>query len=397
MWIVSSGLLVVGLVAFAVMWQIAEHLPDSDRGKAQIDAIKYGLGIVAAAGAAVALLVSVRRQQLSEYSHRLELRRQEHTEKDAAARHVTDLYTKAVEQLGSADAAVRLGGLYALERVAQENPPQRQTIVDVICAYLRMPYAEPDRSRTSAASELPLTELPMARPAPAADDSRGALQELQVRLTAQRLLATHLRWRADDERSQPQPEGFWSDIDLDLTGARLIDWNLDFCRLRKGAFRNATFTGRVSSLSVRFTHTADFSGALFASSVEFAGARFFHDAIFEGASFAGTAGFSGAVFGGHAVFRGTLTGVAVFMVATFTGNAIFQSASTYRIALDHAMVTPRDSREDAWPQGWRLARDEPTIYPNHWGLIYEPPTEQVNRTRSQPSEMNERRRDRVEE
>jgi hypothetical protein len=35
---------------------------------------------------------------------------------------------------------VRLTGLHVLERLAQNTPEQRQTIVDVICAYLRMSH-----------------------------------------------------------------------------------------------------------------------------------------------------------------------------------------------------------------------------------------------------------------
>jgi mannitol/fructose-specific phosphotransferase system IIA component len=53
---------------------------------------------------------------------------------------VTNQYTQAVEQLGDNKAPVRLGELYALERFAQDNPAHRQTTVDVICAYLRMPF-----------------------------------------------------------------------------------------------------------------------------------------------------------------------------------------------------------------------------------------------------------------
>ena len=34
---------------------------------------------------------------------------------------------------------MRLAGLYALERLGKANPEHRQTIVDVLCAYLRMP------------------------------------------------------------------------------------------------------------------------------------------------------------------------------------------------------------------------------------------------------------------
>ncbi|MFE0154701.1 hypothetical protein ACFWY5_46730 [Nonomuraea sp. NPDC059007] len=58
--------------------------------------------------------------------------------------HDTDRYGKAAEQLGHAQAPVRLAGLYALEQLAQNNPGLRQTVVDVFCAYLRMPYALPE-------------------------------------------------------------------------------------------------------------------------------------------------------------------------------------------------------------------------------------------------------------
>lgn len=67
----------------------------------------------------------------------------EHDQWDAAARRVTDLYGKSVEQLGSDKAAVRLGGMYALERLAQDNPEQRPTVVSVFCAYLRMSFEPP--------------------------------------------------------------------------------------------------------------------------------------------------------------------------------------------------------------------------------------------------------------
>ena len=61
---------------------------------------------------------------------------------------VTDRYTRAVEQLGHKKAPVRLGALYSLEHLAQDNPEYRQTVVDVVCAYLRMPYTPPSADRT---------------------------------------------------------------------------------------------------------------------------------------------------------------------------------------------------------------------------------------------------------
>ncbi|TMR89586.1 pentapeptide repeat-containing protein [Nonomuraea basaltis] len=50
---------------------------------------------------------------------------------------ITDRYTKAVEQLGSAKLDVRLGGLYALERLAQDSHRDHQTIYDVLAAFVR--------------------------------------------------------------------------------------------------------------------------------------------------------------------------------------------------------------------------------------------------------------------
>ena len=123
---VAATVAVVGVAALVIMLKVAGNATGSDRPTLQIDAIKYGLGLFAAGGAAAALLLGVRRQQHSEHA-------QAHTELDAAERRVTDLYTKAVEQLGHAEAAVRLGGLYALERVAQYNVRQRQPIINV-CA-----------------------------------------------------------------------------------------------------------------------------------------------------------------------------------------------------------------------------------------------------------------------
>lgn len=50
---------------------------------------------------------------------------------------ITDRYTKAVEQLGSGKLDVRLGGIYALERLAQDSPRDHQTIYDVLAAFVR--------------------------------------------------------------------------------------------------------------------------------------------------------------------------------------------------------------------------------------------------------------------
>jgi hypothetical protein len=50
---------------------------------------------------------------------------------------VTDRYTKAIEQLGSGKLDVRIGGIYALERVARDSPRDHPTIMEVLAAFIR--------------------------------------------------------------------------------------------------------------------------------------------------------------------------------------------------------------------------------------------------------------------
>jgi hypothetical protein len=52
--------------------------------------------------------------------------------------HVTDRYSKAVNQLGdSANAPVRIGGVYALERIGLDSHKDRVTILHVLSAFIR--------------------------------------------------------------------------------------------------------------------------------------------------------------------------------------------------------------------------------------------------------------------
>lgn len=50
---------------------------------------------------------------------------------------VTDRYTKAIDQLGSGKLDVRIGGVYALERVARDSPRDHPVIMDVLSAFIK--------------------------------------------------------------------------------------------------------------------------------------------------------------------------------------------------------------------------------------------------------------------
>jgi hypothetical protein len=102
---------------------------DDATKKNLIEVVKVSLGLAAGIGAVVALVVATRRQRVTEVeSHR------------ADQRLFTERFSTAAEQLGHDKPAVRLAGVYAMARLADDWNEQCQTCIDVLCAYLRMPY-----------------------------------------------------------------------------------------------------------------------------------------------------------------------------------------------------------------------------------------------------------------
>ena len=51
--------------------------------------------------------------------------------------HITEGFTKAIEQLGSDNMAIRLGGIYALERIAKDSEKYHGPIMEVLTADVR--------------------------------------------------------------------------------------------------------------------------------------------------------------------------------------------------------------------------------------------------------------------
>ena len=300
---------------------------------------------------------------------------------------VTEVYTNAVEQLGHEKAPVRLGAIHALAHLGQDNPARRQTVIDVLCAYLRLPY-EP----------------------PAADAAPSAVhEELQVRQTAQRSLATHLctpdrttNGTTGSRKPLPQ-EVFWPDMNIDLTNASLYDVHFDGLSVADATFEGATFAGNPNYSGnttfvgatfngeanfyqatfdrgaffdrATFTGDAVFTGATFTKGAGFGDATFKEDAGFNSATFSG-ARFNGATFTHAAWFMATFTGEASFNNARFTGGAIFPGATFNRgadftdatftrpINLNGATVAQPNNPEHRatriWPDGWTIRTDTDT-------------------------------------
>src|SRR5206468_12022005 len=116
-------------------------------------------------------------------------------------------YTKAVDQLGNADPAVRLGGLYALERIALDSNRDRDTICEVLAAYVRHRTSWDFSVRPETAEE------------PNRDKGWGPEVQRQFRLPA------HLVDVRTALSILMKYQGIWG-VDINLTGANLSGANL---------------------------------------------------------------------------------------------------------------------------------------------------------------------------
>jgi hypothetical protein len=54
---------------------------------------------------------------------------------------ITERFTRAIDQLGSEKLEVRLGGIYALERIARASKSDHTPIMEVLTAYVREHFA----------------------------------------------------------------------------------------------------------------------------------------------------------------------------------------------------------------------------------------------------------------
>ncbi len=229
--------------------------------KDTVSVLQLVFATVAGAGALVALIVAYRRQKISEADSVHD-----------RTRVFNERFTTIAAQLGDAQPAVRLAGVHAMAGLADDWKQNRQTCVDVLCAYLRLPY-EPAPARGDDADPAERTAYRANR---------------EVRHTVIRVIGAHLR---------PGAAASWQGLDFDFTGV-VFDG---------GDFSGAVFSGA----EVRF------DGAVFSG-----GAVLFYGAAFSG----GTVGFDNTRFSGGTVnFSGgtEFSGAEVsFTGAVFSGGLV---------------------------------------------------------------------------
>jgi uncharacterized protein YjbI with pentapeptide repeats len=275
-------------------------------------------------------------------------RQLERTLGEQRTRTFNERFATAAEQIGSdKPPEVRLAGVYAMAGLADDWAENRQTCVDVLCAYLRMPY-EPDPGQDNRAAQL------------AFQASR------EIRHTVIRVVTAHLKEGAETS---------WQGLDFDFTGVVFDGGDFSGACFSGGTvtFAQAQFpSGAVSFHAAKFSgSTVSFEGAEFISGtvsffltefsggeVDFRYARFaggsidfrssqfsgalvsFFEAVFSGGEvdFRGATFSGGKLYFGDAVFSGgkvDFTGagftgaLVVFFHADFSGSAVDFTATRF--------------------------------------------------------------------
>src|SRR3954451_22600093 len=214
-WWIAAGLLALLLIAgLVILWIKAPDLYRAKDGAAQATAttragiLAVAAALLAATAAGAGLYFTARTVRVNQQTL-IETRR---ANREADRR---DRYAKAIEQLGHDKAPVRLGAMYSLEQLAQDNLGLRQAVVDVLCAYLRMPFTPAKRGEPASESRAEGREDASRADPVDRKSAQKSAQEVLVRQTAQRRLAYHLRRPAgtssdDAQRVEACPEEtFW--------------------------------------------------------------------------------------------------------------------------------------------------------------------------------------------
>lgn len=173
---------------------------------------------------------------------------------------ITDRFNKAVDHLGQANMSIRLGGIYALARIAADSEKDASTVTQILTAYIR---------EATASSSLPSP----------AQDVKSILDMLGAAPWAQETLK---------DISQSQLQG------LELKHADLRGWNLTNVSLRETNLEHSCLDGATlagANLSNAYLRDCSFKSANL-TAADFTGAVLRHADLQEASIFG--ANFDGA-------------------------------------------------------------------------------------------------------
>ncbi len=145
----SCGFLALAFIVFIFMWAVTiapilslENSLDSETfyelKNQGIKSIVKSLQFLATGFGGIAILFNVYYGAKRATAMDKTAQAAEKNIEEAQKSQITERFTKAVEQLGSDNLSIRLGGIYALEKIAQDAPESYHwTIMEILCAFIR--------------------------------------------------------------------------------------------------------------------------------------------------------------------------------------------------------------------------------------------------------------------
>ena len=255
-------------------------------------------------------------------------------------------YTEAVEQLGSKEAPVRIGGVYTLVGLVDEWLEEKnleyserlkegQVIINNLCAYIRSPF-----TLTSYYDEL-------SEDAPSLEGSykdkkeefyvdKAILDsEADVRLSI--IKEIHDRIQGPDKNTP----GAWSDFEYDFSGSTFF-YSVDLTKsyyAKPINFSGSTYKGWANFRRSTYQGRANFTNSTYKSGANFSDSTYQGRANFSRSTYQGRANFSRSTYQGRANFsRSTYQGRADFRRSTYQAWADFRR-STYQAWADFRRST----------------------------------------------------------
>jgi hypothetical protein len=176
---------------------------------------------------------------------------------------ITERFTKAIDQLGAVSdkgekqLEIRLGGIYALERIAKESEKDHWPIMEVLTAYVRenapWPPKPPKNAQPSKGDQSPQEELPTTqdqRPPRPATDIEAVLTVLGQRNRTYEKVEQRLNLRGTDLRGA----NLWA---AHLERADLGDAQLQGAVLRRAQLKGARYLTVTQLATVQTLYEAD--------------------------------------------------------------------------------------------------------------------------------------------
>jgi hypothetical protein len=258
---------ILGAILLVVFLWVWVHPTDPTEKKDFIQAVGVLLAALAALGGLYFTRTSTKDQleqarENTEKQLRQARKSQEQTQRLTEQGQITDRFTRAIDQLGKVDEnnnklfEIRIGGIYALQRIARESEKDYGPIMEILTAYVREHAPWPPEEPSSE------EEVEEGKP-PEADIQAiltviGRCERYPGHRESERLDLQGTNLRCSSALSEAHLAGAYF-MEANLSGAELLEANLSGADLSGADLSRANLKG--ADLSNAILSEADIGGA----------------------------------------------------------------------------------------------------------------------------------------